>query len=190
MDIDIDIAQNQDVLSKFPGVVRASMKENGELKAHQVGVYFQHVPVDKLTGLAAIPFKAAQESGFFKIDMLNLSLLNNFGSKREINILLKKEPDWSLLQQPDIVPKLFHLAKHADVLSKVKPKTIEELADVLALIRPNKHHLIDKYVRDKKGTRTELYRKQDASDLRKSHAIPYALLIVLQLHLLKEGIEC
>ena len=64
----------------------------------------------------------------------------------------------------------------------------EELADVLALIRPNKKHLIDKYVKNKQSVRKELYKKVDASDLRKSHAIPYALLIVLQLHLIKANI--
>ena len=47
---------------------------------------------------------------------------------------------------------------------------------------------IPKYVQDKIATRKELYVKVDASDLRKSHAIPYALIIVLQLHLIEGGI--
>lgn len=73
-------------------------------------------------------------------------------------------------------------------MSEIAPTSIEELADVLALIRPNKRSLISKYMRDKKAVREALYLKKDPSDLRKSHAIPYAMLIVLQLHLIKGGV--
>lgn len=184
MDIDIDVSDNitaREILK----AVRASIIENSEIKPHIVGLYFQNIPVDKLTGLAAIPYIDAEKLGFYKIDILNLSILENFSSKKEIRKLLKQEPDWKLLQNDEIIPKLFHLSKHASTLKKIKPKTVEELADVLALIRPNKKHLIDKYTSNKESVRMELYKKIDPSDLRKSHAIPYALLIVLQLHLLK-----
>lgn len=187
MDIDIDVSDNKRA-REILNAVRASIVENSELKAHIVGLYFQNIPVDGITKLAAIPYELAEEYGYYKIDVLNLSLLDNFTNKQEIRELLKLEPDWKLLQDVEIIPKLFHLSKHAATLKRIKPKTVEELADVLALIRPNKKHLIDKYISDKTGTRKELYKKVDASDLRKSHAIPYALLIVLQLHLLKADI--
>lgn len=175
--------------SLFSETTKASIIENGVLKPHLVGLYFQKIPKDDFTGLAAIPYNKALENGFFKIDMLNLSILNNFDKKSEIKTLLKKEPDWSLLCRKDIVEKLFHLSKHYDVLIKLKPTSVLELADALAIIRPNKIKLINKYLINKKETRVELYKKVDPSDLRKSHAIPYALLIILQLHLLKENID-
>jgi hypothetical protein len=70
----------------------------------------------------------------------------------------------------------------------MKPQSVSDLADCLAIIRPNKVKLADKYLKNKRAVIKELYTKRDPSDLRKSHAIPYALLIVLQLHLIKADI--
>lgn len=184
MDIDIDISPKFKPQSIFK-VTPASMVENGELKKHLVGLYFQNVPVDHVTGVSAIPYKEADDFGYFKIDMLNLSILDNFENKNEIRQLLKIEPDWSMLEDEEVVGKLFHLAKHYETLQKIKPTSVSELADALAIIRPNKIKLADKYAQNKKAVQRELYTKRDPSDLRKSHAIPYALLIVLQLHLIK-----
>lgn len=188
MDIDIDVSDNKHVRELLPCAVRASILENKDLKAHIVGLYFQNMPKDTITGVAAIPHDYAEEYGFNKIDILNLSFLENFTNKQQIRTLLEKEPDWKLLLDSTVVEKLFHLSKHAQTLKKVAPTTVEELADVLALIRPNKKHLIDKYRINTLSVRKELYKKTDASDLRKSHAVPYALLIVLQLHLIKAKI--
>lgn len=187
MDIDIDISPKFKPDSLFK-IAHASTVENGELKKHIVGVYFQTMPIDPLTGVATIPYKEAQEHGFFKIDMLNLNILDNFESKDEIRELLKIEPDWTLLENPEVVEKLFHLARHFETIQKIKPKSVSDLADCLAIIRPNKIKLADKYAKNKKAVIKELYTKRDASDLRKSHAVPYALLIVLQLHLIKAEI--
>jgi len=184
MDIDIDVSDNK-AAREILHAIRASIVENSELKAHIVGLYFQNMPKDAITGLAAIPYDIAEDYGYYKIDVLNLSILENFQNKKQIRQLLKMEPNWKLLHDVNVIPKLFHLSKHAAILKKIKPKTVEELADVLALIRPNKTYLIDKYLSDKANVRKELYKKVDASDLRKSHAIPYALLIVLQLHLIE-----
>lgn len=189
MDIDIDIAPNVKVQKIFPKSIPASIVESGEIKKHLVGMYFQSIPVDDITKVAAIPYKEAEEFGFFKVDMLNLNLLENFTSKEEIKELLDIEPDWTLLEDSDVVSKLFHLSKHFDTVNLIKPTSVEELADCLALIRPNKSKLIDKYIKNKAKTRIELYEKNEASDLRKSHAIPYALLIVLQLHLIGTELE-
>lgn len=188
MDIDIDVNDTDKVRKIFKDeMTRASIVENGELKPHIVGCYFQNIPKDPITGLAAIPYEHAEEFGFMKIDILHLSLLEHFKSKREMRALLKKEPNWKLLENDDVIKKLFHLSKHGDIIKKVKPTSVLEIADILALIRPNKKHLIDKYIKNKKLTREELYKKVEKSDLRKSHAIPYAILIVLQLHLIDQG---
>jgi hypothetical protein len=188
MDIDIDLKTDFDPKKVFPEVTNASMVENGELKKHLVGVYFQNIPVDPVTELAAIPYDRAEDFGFMKIDFLHLSVLDIFESKQEIRTLLKKAPDWSMLENREIVEKLFHISKHFDVIDRIKPTSVEELADVLALIRPGKTKLIHKYKTNKQEVRKELYTKRQNSDLRKAHAVPYALLIVLQMHLIKAGI--
>lgn len=188
MDIDIDIKPSADTLGLFPSATHASIVEKGKLKKHLVGHYFQNIPKDEVTQLSAIPYDKAEDYGFIKIDLLNLSLLDIFNSKKEIKVLLKKEPDWDILTDPNVVKKCFHISNHFDLINKVKPKSVLELADVLALIRPNKINLLNKYLKDREKCRPELYCKTDKSDLRKSHAIPYALLIVLQLHLIKADI--
>ena len=186
MDIDIDTHPDFNPQSIFKDIRRASRVEKAELKPHLVGWYFQEIPIDPLTNLSAIPYDSAEEYGYKKIDILHLNILKLFKSKREIRDLLKIDPDWRLLQDLSVVKQLFHLSNHYDVLVKIKPQSIEELADTLALIRPGKFNLIDKYCRDKIAVRKVLYEKTQASDLRKSHAIPYAQLIVLQLHKIKE----
>lgn len=187
MDIDIDLKTDFDP-KEFFDVTLASMVENGELKKHNAGVYFQHVPKDTVTGLSAIPYKDAEDEGFIKIDMLHLSILNMFDSKYEIKELLKREPDWDLLKKRTVVEKLFQLGKHYEVVYKIAPRSISELSDALAIIRPSKRRLLDKYLKDKDSVIKELYTKREPSDMRKSHTIPYSMIIVLQLHLIKAGI--
>jgi len=188
MDVDIDFPTTFDPLDYFDEAIRASMvNKDAELIKHPAGVYFQSIPQDSLTKLAAIPYKTAEELGYFKFDFLHLSLLDYFESKDEIRELIKIEPDWMLLESAVHVQKLFQLSKHYDVVSMVKPKTVQELADCIALIRPGKRFLLNAYIKDRNAVRKELYRKDEEAQyyFKKSHAISYALTIVLQLHLIK-----
>lgn len=187
MDIDIDIDPRANL--NHLKMVRASMVENQKLKQHPVGIYLQKIPTDIDTGLAAIPYQYAQDLDFIKIDILNLNLLKMFENRQEVLAVLDMQPDWALLQIKEVVEKLFHIKKHYDLVAKCKPTCIEDLADLLALIRPNKTILIDKYIKHKSEVRKVLYDKIDESDLRKSHAIAYALNIVLQMNLIKLGAE-
>ncbi len=187
MDIDIDLPTNFNPKDYFD-VTLASMLEKKELKKHVAGVYFQNIPVDTITNLSAIPYKDAEDEGFLKIDMLHLSFLNVFKSKNEMKVLLKKPPNWDLLKDAKTVKKLFHLGNHYDLVRRVNPTSISELSDILALIRPNKLKLVDKYLKNKESVLKELYTKTSPSDMRKSHTVPYAMIIVLQLHLINAGI--
>jgi len=189
MDIDIDVPTKTNPIEIFPESIRASMVEDGELKKHPVGVYFQRIPVDEKTGLSAIPYKISSSFGYFKIDIIHLKLLDMFESRDQLKRYMYTEPDWSMLQDKSIVSQLFHLSNSYDVVSLVAPKSVLELADCLALIRPGKTKLINSYIKDKKATRVELYRKEKPSDLRKSHALPYAYLVIAQLNLIKEKLD-
>lgn len=191
MDIDIDVSSNVDPREIFENITPASLNENGKLKKHNVGYYFQPIPVDPQSGLSAITYKNASNFNYFKIDIISLRLLDSFSSKKELRELMYKEPTWELLEEKKIVEKLFHIHNKFDVINKIKPRSVLELADCLALIRPNKVGLIDKYVKgkNKEGIRKALYSKSDASDLRKSHAIPYAYLIIAQLNLIEKELS-
>ncbi len=187
MDIDIDLAPGTDPTKIFRNIIPASQVRNGELIKHNVGYHFQEIPIDGVSGFAAIPYNVAEDFGYYKIDLLTVSVLKQFKSKKEMRELAKVEPDWKLLKDENVVKKLFHLANHFDLVSKVRPTTVQELADVFAMIRPNKRILLAKYLKNPKKIRVELFTKREAGDMRKSHAIAYSLLIVLQLHLIKQG---
>lgn len=190
MDIDIDFAEF-DILKYFPMATQASMVKDGVIKKHPAGAYLQAIPKDQITGLAAIPYKQAEEIGYFKIDFLHLNLLDIFESKAEIRALIKKEPDWSLLEDQETVEKLFQIHRHFDTVYKIKPKSIQELADVIALIRPGKKFMTSLYITNREQVREELYKKPEDPTkyyFKRSHALAYALNIVLQLHLIKAQI--
>ncbi len=191
-DIDIDISPSTNIKEVFPNWINASMIENNELKKHPVGFYPQTVPVDPITGLSAVPYKLADDIGYFKLDFLNLNFYTLFSSRAEMKAVLNMEPDWDLLRSPSTVKSLFQIANHFETINKINPRTIEELADVNALIRPGKAWLIDKYTEDKQYARYKLYEKSpdDAGySYKKSHCLAYALVIVLQLNLISAGIK-
>lgn len=188
MDIDIDLKTTFEPLDYFK-LVKASMVQNEVLKKHPCGVYFQSMPQDPVTQLAAIPHKEAEDYGFSKIDFLHLSMLDDFNSKDEIRALLKVDPRWGLLLKADVVSKLFQLQNNLELLRKVKPKSIMEIADCIALIRPGKLNLIDDYLEDPIATRTPLFTiKPGDYSYKKGHAVSYAMIVVLQLHLVNAGI--
>jgi DNA polymerase III alpha subunit len=189
MDIDIDFPTSFNPHSLFPQAVAASMVRDRQLAKHPCGQYFQSIPTDALTSLAAIPYEEAEALGYIKIDFLHLSILDMFNSKDEVRRLMNTEPDWTLLTQEQHVEKLFQLHNHYELLAQIAPTAVQELADCITLIRPAKRHLIPAYLRDKRKTRdTQLYTKSgDAYAFKRSHAISYALTIVLQMHLISSG---
>ena len=171
-------------------MVQASLVRDGYLKPHNCGFYLQTMPIDHETGLAAIPYQEAETLGFVKIDFLHLSLLDVIESKAEVRALAKKEPNWRLMLDKSVVEKLFQLGRHHDLLKRVRPASVDQIADCIALIRPGKKHLIDKYVEanDSLAMRAELYAKTHLPYYKRSHAIAYALNIVMQLNLIELGV--
>lgn len=190
MDIDLDLPTSFDPLDIFQQAIRASMIKDGHLVKHPVGVYFQNIAKDKITNLAAIPYETAEDLGYFKIDFLHLNILNHFQNKDEIRALLKKEPNWTLLEREEVVQKLFQLHKHAKLVTQIKPRSVQELSDCIAIVRPSKKQLLHLYLKDREKVRPLLYRQgdDDKSAFKRGHSISYALTIVLQLHLIEAGI--
>ena len=189
MDIDIDTPTAFNPSLIFAKWVKASMIREDELIAHNCGVHPQEIPIDPVTGFSAIPYKDAEKLGYYKIDFLHLGVYDYFESREEIEALLKIEPDWGLMLVPSEQRKLFQLSKHGDIINAVKPKSVEQLADVLALIRPGKKQLLKLYLAQPNAARKVLYAKdEDGYSFKKSQAIAYAMVIVLQLHLISAGV--
>ena len=197
MDVDFDLKTSFNPKDVFPSAIRASVvNSNKELAPHACGYYLQNIAVDPDTGLAAIPYEQAEDVGYEKIDFLHLSVLDQIQKNEHIDAMIETEPDWELLQDPSVVRQLFHLGtidaegklKHWDTIKQVKPRSVEDVADILALIRPGKRGLLPNYLEDKEKTRRYLYKDTgDQYYFKKSHAISYALNIVIQLHLIKMG---
>lgn len=187
-DVDIDMRTDFNPAELFPWT-RAALVKNGELAPHPCGVYPQRIPVDPVTRLASIPYEDAELLNYTKLDFLHNRVYDYFTSREEIEALLEIEPDWGLLLVPAEQKKLFQLSNHGDMLSTVKPKNIEELADVLALIRPGKKQYVKLYIKDKAAVRRLLYAKdENGYSFKKAHAVAYAMVIVLQLHLISTGV--
>lgn len=178
-DIDIDV-KSHTVKDQYG--VRAMIydPEKKQIRPHPSGYYVKdNIPVDPESGLASIDFKDAEQKGFQKIDLLTNSSYDMFESKQEILDTLNKEPDWSLLKDEKFVRTLPHIANHFELVSIIEPKSIQELADTLALMRPGKQHLIDSYLEDPDKTRPNLYRKpKKGFRFKRSHAVAYACMIV------------
>lgn len=176
----------------FPDTIQASRVDDGELKKHNVGWYFQTIPIDPVTNLAAIPYKEAEAYGFFKIDFLHINVYDHFNSKKEIRELVNKEPDWDLLLNEDHYTNLFQISRHYELVSRIKPRSIPELADCIAIIRPGARSLLDAYTNaddvDRKKMRVLIYEStNDKFTFKKSHAHAYAMTVVLQLHVIKSS---
>lgn len=186
-DIDIDFPNREQALSLFKHVV-ASRNDNGKLVKHNTGVYFHSAPVNAETGICSIPYDVAEDQGFFKIDFLNVSIYNGIKDETHLIQLMNQEPVWDLLEQDDFVSLLFHVNGHGSILREMKPKSIEQLAAVLAMIRPAKRHLIGK---DWSSVMQDVWVKPTSEDyfFKKSHATAYAVAVVVQMNLICEQIS-
>lgn len=190
MDIDIDVPTKFVPTDLLPESIPASMVRGGKLSQHPCGIYLQTMPT--AVGIAAIPYDIAPTYGFFKIDFLSLSLLDGFSSKSEMRALMRTPVDWTMLQDPAIVSQLFQLHKHYDMLRRVQPSSVLELADCVALIRPAKKHLINAYTgltsQQRNVMRKQIYEPdaQGRPQYKKAHAVAYALTITLQMRVLSK----
>ena len=183
-DIDIDTKDRTTLLNLIKHIP-ASIIKNNETKKHNTGVYVTDIPVNPFTKTSSIDYQEAEERGYFKLDILNVSVYEEVKNEKHLVELVSKDPDWGLLELEPIVENLFHIHDHFDIVSQLKPKSIIELAEVLAIIRPAKRHLLTADINTRKS---QVWQKPTDGGyyFKKSHAVGYAMAIVLQLNLLSE----
>ena len=186
-DIDIDFKDRKQILDKIKHIVAMRETDDGN-SPHHTGIYVQDIPYDPVTNLSSIEFKEAQHRGYFKIDFLNVSVYDGVRDNEHLKHLLNTEPLWDLLQDEQFVNLLFHLNGHIDVLKQTLPTSVEQLAAVLAMIRPAKRYLIGK---DWTTVMKEIWIKPGTDEyyFKKSHAIAYAHAIIVQMNLICEQVS-
>lgn len=183
-DIDIDFANRDVILEKLKHRVARLNTE----KKHNTGVYFTEIPSNPVDNMATLDYKTADKRGYFKLDFLNVSLYKAIKDEDHLNTLVRKEPLWTLLEHKDFVEQLFHVGEHSSILKSMKPKSVEQLAMVLAVIRPGKRHLLGKTWKDMKETIWEKP-KNNEYYFKKAHAIAYAMAIAVQMNLICEQLD-
>lgn len=185
-DLDIDMGQTtrDAILNKLHHIPASKINDKG-INPHGVGIYFCNIPYDRLTGLASIDYKHAEEDlGYIKLDFLHNTVYDKFTSRQQILNIINNEPNWNLLYKKEIVEQLPHINNYFTLLNQLpKINSIEKLAMFIAIIRPAKKYLIDEVIKnDWESINDRIWLKEDSGYMyKKSHAIAYALSIIVAL---------
>jgi hypothetical protein len=184
-DIDLDLADRNQLLSLLD-VVPARQMTQGNVRKHNSGVYPTEIPYDPINQCASIDYETAEKRGYFKIDLLNMSVYQLIKSQEHYDKLLAKEPPWHRLwTDPEWSKQLAHIGNYTNLLSKMKPDSITRMAAFIAIIRPGKAHL-------QNCSWSEVFQSVwDGDDSRgfvfkHSHSIGYSVLVGLHMNLLDE----
>ena len=180
-DIDIDFADRNLILDKIEH--RVAKLDTG--KKHNTGVYVTECPHNPIDNLSTIEHKTAEERGYFKLDFLNVSIYKDVKDETHLTQLMEREPQWQLLEHDDFNNLVFHVGGHGDILRKLQPTSVEQLAAVLAIIRPAKRHLANETWQT---IFEEVWKKPTNGDyfFKKAHAFAYAMSVIVHMNLLCE----
>jgi hypothetical protein len=182
-DIDIDFADRNKILNLIQHTP-ARQTVDGRARKHNSGVYVTAVPQDAVSGCAAIEYQEAEQRGYFKIDLLNVSVYELIQNEEHYQELLTRPPTWSRLWlEPAWAEQLIHIGRYNTLLASMRPDSIERMAAFISIIRPGKAHLqnlpwdqVFDSVWDGDSSRGFVFKK--------SHAIGYAKLVALHMNLL------
>ena len=185
-DIDIDLA-DRDQLLKLIDATPAMQLQDGKIRRHNSGVYVTDIPYDPVHECAAIDYETAEQRGYFKIDLLNMSVYELVKSPEHYEQMLNKEPDWARLwTNTTWASQLVHVGNYTGLLTTMKPNSIPRMAAFISIIRPGKAHLQNRpwaevfaSVWDGDSSKGFVFKK--------AHALGYAQLVALHMNLLKIG---
>jgi hypothetical protein len=185
-DIDIDLADRDQLL----GLIRAipaRQTNQGQVRRHNSGVYATDIPWDPVNACAAIDYETAEQLGYFKIDLLNMSVYQLIKDAEHYNQLLSQEPNWNRLwTDSEWASQLVHIGNYTELLKSMRPDSIPRMAAFISIIRPGKAHLqnepwdvVFKSVWDGDDSRGFVFKK--------SHALGYSKLVTLHMNLLSQS---
>lgn len=184
-DIDIDLGDRDKLLSIIKNTP-ASIIKNDVYKKHPTGIYVTDIPYDPVNESSSLDYEQAESRGYFKLDILNVHLYNYVKDENHLHDLMHN-PDWNMLNDITVVEKLIHVGNHYNTLRKMPEpvNSIPRLAMFLAVIRPGKKHLIGKTWQEVSKSIWE--REEGVYSFKKSHAVAYAHLVIVNMNLIKNG---
>jgi len=184
-DIDIDLA-DRDQLLKLIQATSAQQTHQGQVRRHNSGVYVTDIPYDPVNACAALDYKTAEQLGYFKIDLLNMSVYELIKNPEHYQEMLGKEPPWNRLwTDTEWAKQLVHVGNYSELLKSMQPDSIPRMAAFISVIRPGKAHLQGKPW----ATVFESVWDGDSSQgfvFKHAHAIGYAALVALHMNLLSQ----
>jgi hypothetical protein len=187
-DIDLDLA-DRDQLLKLIQAVPARQLHQGQVRRHNSGVYVTDIPYDPVNQCAALDYELAEERGYFKIDLLNMSVYQLIKNPEHYEQMLAQDPPWQRLwNDPEWAKQLVHIGNYTDLLQSMRPDSIPRMAAFISIIRPGKAHLqncgwneVFASVWDGDASKGFVFKH--------AHAIGYAALVVLHMNLLNQFVE-
>jgi hypothetical protein len=182
-DIDIDFADRNQILQLIEHTA-ARQATQGEVRRHNSGVYVTDIPWDPVNQCAAIDYHEAEQRGYFKLDLLNMSVYQSIRDPEHYDQLLTTAPPWTRLQEPGFVERVVHIGNHWDLLQRMPEPvdSIPRMAMFLAIIRPGKRHLVGRTWQDIATTVWDT--AADGYIFKRSHAVAYAHLVTLHMNLI------
>ena len=182
-DIDIDLANRDQLLSLIQATAARQITQ-GQTRRHNSGVYVTDIPQDPVNGCAAIDYETAEQLGYFKIDLLNMTVYQLVQDPAHYEAMLAQTPPWSRLwTDPEWAQQLVHVGNYTQLLVAMRPDSIPRMAAFISVIRPGKAHLQNK---DWNTVFASVW-DGDASQgfvFKQSHAVGYATLVALHMNLL------
>ena len=185
-DIDIDLA-DRDQLLKLIDVIPARIIHQGQVRKHSSGVYPTDIPYDPVNQCASIVYNRAETLGYFKIDLLNMSVYQLIKSPEHYEEMLSKEPPWERLWNDiGFATQLVHVGgndRSLKLLETMRPDSIPRMAAFISIIRPGKAHLQNRPWAEVFDT---VWDGDDSKGFvfKKAHAISYARLVALHMNLI------
>ena len=183
-DIDIDFPDRTQALALLKHIP-ASINRDNTWVAHNTGVYITDIPMNPFTGRASIDYQEAEERGYMKLDLLNVSLYTQIKNEEHLQELIAQEPEWDRLYDPEFCGKLIHIGNHYKTLIQLPEavNSIPRLMMFMAIIRPAKRHLIG--LPWKEVAKTIWDKAEDGQyAFKKSHSCAYSHLVVVNMNLL------
>jgi len=182
-DIDIDVPDRNRVLSLIRHTA-ACQESNGTIRRHNSGIYVTDIPWDPVNECAALNYATADQRGYFKIDLLNMSVYQQIRDVDHYEQLLAQTPNWQRLFSDTVwAQQLVHVGNYTDLLKQMRPDSMPRMAAFISIIRPGKAHLqgrpwdqVFDSVWDGDASRGFIFKK--------SHAVSYAALVALHMNLL------